>query len=615
MAENEDLEQQEIQEELTLKKSPNDFLKAVIGQHVKVRLNSQIEYRGVLAVIDGYMNIALEETEEYVEGQLKNKFGDCFIRGNNGSHLFEGVSMERSKSALKRDVLEQKNEIGPKLVIIMVGLPARGKSCGLDVCKKLCRYLSWLGFNTVVFNVGNKRRVMGSDFEASAENTVLGLGLSEELPKLTITSENDQQLPMRTSSPSQIGGTQHDANFFDPKNDSAKKWREMLATETLEELIYWLNHGGKVGILDATNSTIERRKVLCERVAKEKQMRIIFIESICTEGPILEENIEMKLSGPDYKKMERNAAIADFKARIAMYEKVYQTLGEEEEAMDVSYIKIINIGKKVITHNIHGYIQSQCVFYLMQLNIKKRTIWITRHGESYYNLDQRIGGDPPLTDNGKKYGVALGKFLKNYYVERKSEKKCQKNKQIMEGKLARTYSSPQMTDDNFGTSGNEELINVWTSTLRRTIETVESFDEQHFAVVNIKFLNEIYAGIFENLTYNQVKERDPVEFKARADNKLNYRYPGAGGESYVDVIERLRPLIIELERMECDTIICTHNVVMRTLVVYFLGLELKEMPNLNVPLHTVYKIEPTPYGANLTKYFYDVDADNFTVIQ
>jgi hypothetical protein len=30
------------------------------------------------------MNTAMEQTEEYVNGQLKNKYGDAFIRGNNG---------------------------------------------------------------------------------------------------------------------------------------------------------------------------------------------------------------------------------------------------------------------------------------------------------------------------------------------------------------------------------------------------------------------------------------------------------------------------------------------------------------------------------------------------
>ena len=35
--------------------------------------------------MDGYMNIAMEQTEEYVNGQLKAKYGDTFIRGNNGA--------------------------------------------------------------------------------------------------------------------------------------------------------------------------------------------------------------------------------------------------------------------------------------------------------------------------------------------------------------------------------------------------------------------------------------------------------------------------------------------------------------------------------------------------
>jgi ABC-type cobalamin transport system permease subunit len=33
------------------------------------------------------MNIALENTEEYVDGKLKNKYGDTFVRGNNGKQI------------------------------------------------------------------------------------------------------------------------------------------------------------------------------------------------------------------------------------------------------------------------------------------------------------------------------------------------------------------------------------------------------------------------------------------------------------------------------------------------------------------------------------------------
>ncbi|KAJ6324986.1 hypothetical protein OIU76_012134 [Salix suchowensis] len=67
----------------TTAKTPADFLKSIRGRPVVVKLNSGVDYRGILACLDGYMNIAMEQTEEYVNGQLKNKYGDAFIRGNN----------------------------------------------------------------------------------------------------------------------------------------------------------------------------------------------------------------------------------------------------------------------------------------------------------------------------------------------------------------------------------------------------------------------------------------------------------------------------------------------------------------------------------------------------
>ncbi|KAI0033886.1 hypothetical protein K488DRAFT_46720 [Vararia minispora EC-137] len=63
--------------------SPSDFLKAVVGKRVVVRLTSGVDYRGILSCLDGYMNIALEQTEEHVVGRVTNRYGDAFIRGNN----------------------------------------------------------------------------------------------------------------------------------------------------------------------------------------------------------------------------------------------------------------------------------------------------------------------------------------------------------------------------------------------------------------------------------------------------------------------------------------------------------------------------------------------------
>lgn len=70
--------------EVALQNSPSAFFRNAIGRPVVVRLVTGADYHGILALVDGYMNIALEQTEEYVGDQLKARYGDAFIRGNNG---------------------------------------------------------------------------------------------------------------------------------------------------------------------------------------------------------------------------------------------------------------------------------------------------------------------------------------------------------------------------------------------------------------------------------------------------------------------------------------------------------------------------------------------------
>ncbi|KAF4612528.1 hypothetical protein D9613_012754 [Agrocybe pediades] len=63
--------------------TPTDFLKGVVGKRVVVRLVSGVDYKGLLSCLDGFMNIALEQTEEHVNGRITNRYGDTFVRGNN----------------------------------------------------------------------------------------------------------------------------------------------------------------------------------------------------------------------------------------------------------------------------------------------------------------------------------------------------------------------------------------------------------------------------------------------------------------------------------------------------------------------------------------------------
>ncbi|KAJ3020906.1 UNVERIFIED_CONTAM: hypothetical protein HDU68_009906 [Siphonaria sp. JEL0065] len=504
-----------------------------------------------------------------------------------------------------KDPLALKNELGPKLVIVMCGLPARGKSY---ICKKLSKYLSWCGYKTKVFNVGNRRRIHIPPTTTPSTDSFDSFDSSphfNNMPRSPILTPNNvvgvdtingaAQRPTQQDSPTFVNrpGTLHDSSFFDPANKEFSACREKLALETLDELLYWLNHeGGKVAIHDATNSTVERRRAVMERVKAEKDIHVIFVESICTEGEVLEQNIRMKLQGPDYINMPPEEAMADFRLRMTNYEKVYETISEDEEEAGISYIKIINVGKKVIAHNIHGYLPSQCVFYLMQIHIKERTLWLSRHGESTYNRVQRIGGDPPLTPMGTKYARAMNAFIQKQVVpEHLDEEVDQEEIELRRANL-----------------------HIWTSTLQRALSSVEGFEDGNWHVMHFKVLGEIFAGICEDMTYDEIERIYPEIWEARAKNKLMFRYPGPGGESYSDVIERLRPIIVELERMEDDIMIVTHQVVMRTLLSYFCNIPLDEMPTMTVPLHTLYKVTPKPYGAALEVYQWDAETDEMVLV-
>lgn len=54
-------------------------------QTMPLYADARVRALGILACLDGYMNIAMQQTEEYVNGQLKKEEGDAFIRGNGGA--------------------------------------------------------------------------------------------------------------------------------------------------------------------------------------------------------------------------------------------------------------------------------------------------------------------------------------------------------------------------------------------------------------------------------------------------------------------------------------------------------------------------------------------------
>ena len=111
-----------------------------------------------------------------------------------------------------------------------------------------------------------------------------------------------------------------------------------------------------------------------------------------------------------------------------------------------------------------------------------------------------------------------------------------------------------------------------------------------------KTLNEIDAGDYDGLTYDEIKARYPGEYSERTSDKFLYRYPN--GESYEDLVARMEPVIMELERKE-NVVVIGHQAVLRCLLGYFLEIEEEKMPYIEIPLHTVIKLTPVAYGCKL----------------
>jgi 6-phosphofructo-2-kinase len=191
----------------------------------------------------------------------------------------------------------------------MVGLPARGKSY---ITKKIQRYLSWQQHNSRIFNVGNRRRVAAGVSTSLVDTTEQSPRSSLSIRSRAIPGVIDRPTqaahillngtdPTMLEEPTPIDldgtpsrempSTEHidqSAEFFDPSNKKASKIREQVAISTLDELLdYLLNQGGSVGILDATNSTVQRRKLLFKHIKdREPKLGILFIESICEDQAV-----------------------------------------------------------------------------------------------------------------------------------------------------------------------------------------------------------------------------------------------------------------------------------------------------------------------------------------
>lgn len=150
----------------------------------------------------------------------------------------------------------------------------------------------------------------------------------------------------------------------------------------------------------------------------------------------------------------------------------------------------------------------------MNLHTLPRTFYLTRHGQSEYNLLGKIGGDSGLTPAGVEYARRLAQFAKEHIAG---------------------------ADGGENSNGKKERpCRLWTSTLRRTRETAQFIEHNSFEHTFdngdsgewVQFrrmprrnLDELYAGVCDGMTYKEIEQVFPEEFARRQEDKLAYRYP------------------------------------------------------------------------------------------
>lgn len=82
--------------------NPKPFLNALTGKPVIIKLKWGHEYKGFLVSVDGYMNMQLANTEEYVDGSKTGSLGEVLIRCNNVLHI-RGIQEDDDEEGEMKD--------------------------------------------------------------------------------------------------------------------------------------------------------------------------------------------------------------------------------------------------------------------------------------------------------------------------------------------------------------------------------------------------------------------------------------------------------------------------------------------------------------------------------
>lgn len=391
-----------------------------------------------------------------------------------------------------------------KLVIVMVGLPARGKS---TMARKLGRTLELDGVKVRIFNNGELRRKLDTD-----ENT-------------------------------------SSSEFFSPANIRGKEMRDQISRMNIEQAQAFLGEGGEVAILDASNVTRERRRSIASAFP---ELPLCYVECLNADEEALEANLERKARLKEFRHLTPEKALESFLKRIAYYESIYEPLDTEANRILVDSFESC-ILQEQITDVLPYYDRIRDILTTRVV----RNLFLVRHGETFYNREDRIGGDSDLTDKGRGQANALA--------------------------------------DHFATI---RIPIIFTSNHKRTLQTATPIAERQdpCSIIALPEFNEIHAGVCESMTYEEIRQKMPQVARARGPNKYRYIYPeGEGYKTMEDRVHRGLKKVFFLNNYDENIMIVGHRAVNRMILSSFLSRQEEEIPYIYMPQDRYYHIQIDPH--------------------
>ena len=182
-------------------------------------------------------------------------------------------------------------------------------------------------------------------------------------------------------------------------------------------------------------------------------------------------------------------------------------------------------------------------------------IYFVRHGQTIWNVEKRFQGlsDSPLTELGITQAKLLGEKLKDIKFDK-----------FYSTSLKRAYDTANYI------KGNRE-------------QEVEIFDD----------FVEISMGDMEGIQQEEFKKLYPEQVKNFFFNQLEYDPSSFGGESFLEVRERVAKGLdkfIDLNKDYERVLVVSHGATLKTLLHYISGKDISTLSDEVIPKNTSYTI-------------------------